>query len=173
MKHLLAILFAFSIVASKDVKPLAKGVLDTVSGLLSVTGDCPTTLGGKLEELCIVSSKCNDTTCTQSMSSLPGAPGTDHGGAIIQILPVEYCETERTTIQDSIFLWMKGRALSNQWACLDSVRASVNSRQDTTNCYLSVYDQFTNADKLKMTERKPFIDSLISPIALWLYTCED
>lgn len=162
-----------SLLESANVKPLAKGVLDTVSGILGPQGDCPPSLGGAIEELCIVSTKCFDTTCTYSMSAIDSLNGADHGGQVIQILPIEYCETQRMTIQDSIYLWMKGRLKANQWTCLDSIRAVVNSGQDTTGCYLSVYDQFTIADKVSMSKRAPFVDSLVSPVAIWKYTCEE
>lgn len=171
MKYLLAVLICAFIGVTQEVKPLSKARIDTSIGMLSPSGDCPPSLGGRLEEWCFVSTRCFDTTCTNGMAQNPALYSTDEGGKLIQILPIEYCESVRTTIQDTLFLWTKLRLKAAQKTCLDSIRGVVNSHQDTTSCYLSIMDQFTQGERERMAERVPFVDSLISPIAPWRYTC--
>lgn len=161
-----------SFVESKDVKPLAKGNLDTNSGILSAAGECPPSLGGPNQEWCFVYTKCFDDSCAYSMSDNPEQPGADHGGMLFAIYETALCELSPAK-QDTVFVWMRGRIKEGQKNCLDSLRAVVNSAtQDTTDCHIAIYDGFTAASKAKLKKRDPLTDSLPEPITFWRYTCE-
>lgn len=172
MKYLLVLVLALGIY-SDPIKPLALGFLDPVSGITGSSGDCPASLGGGTEEWCFASSKCFDTTCVNGQSANPLLAGSVKGGMLIQVLNVNDCERNYSSTQDSLFVFMKIRLLANQKTCIDSIRGVVNSGQDTTSCFLSVYDQFTSDDKLRLSSRLPLRDSIVSPIALWRYTCSN
>lgn len=173
MKYLiLCLLFAVSIEA-QAIKPLSRGILDTVSGITGPTGECPPSLGGRLEAWCFAYTKCFDTTCVNSMAQIDTVPGSDPGGKLLQIISMDDCERSYSSKQDTQYVFQELRLKSNVKYCVDTLRASINSGQNESGCFISMYDQFTIADKLRLSSREPFIDSTVSPIALWKYTCDE